>query len=164
MGALENEFGTIPWDLGLVRVATKATTLQAKVQRQLSLENQVLRVAVQIPGSQLQVEQTTAMEQLLKSLERVIDPAKVSEGKSLIEKLRGCLRLSSGRRRRDKGGGWQYSEMFMLEAVLFADHLRQVHDGDALADAVRRTLVRLSAFGFFDEVVLVSLMKLFEIG
>ena len=79
------------------------------------------------------------IEKIINSLRTMLAPEYSIEGQRLLTELGECLRLTCGRQKR-KGGGWQYMDSFMLDAVIFADNLRPLYDGDLLQDSVKRTL------------------------
>lgn len=140
---LEVRFGMeIPWND--VRLSARTTQLSQKVSRALPTDDGNQAKYVTCPGfSAIQdgslTKNPSEVQKLLDSLLKLIDPNFHTEGETLVQSLRDCLRLPCGRVRRSSGG-WQYADSFMLDCVLFADNLRPLHDGDLMQDSVKQFL------------------------
>lgn len=141
MASLQEQFGeTLPWLEGRVRVATRETQLQRRLSRQLSgsvggTKGITLQWA---PPPVTPAEAPERIQEILAELLKFIDQGDAASCKPLVLELRQSLNVVCGMQGRAKGGV-QYSPNFILDAVLFADSLRQVYDRDAMAKAVRQT-------------------------
>ena len=134
---LQTKFGPIPWDdIRLVVRTDSHTDGRAK-----AVQSAGCRTLVSFPGEfATQPEGNPGtIATILNSLRTMLAPEHSIEGQGLLTELGECLRLTCGRQKR-KGGGWQYIDSFMLDAVIFADNLRPLYDGDLMQDSVKRTL------------------------
>ena len=78
----------------------------------------------------------------LESLAQLIQPEKIEQANALLKELKSALKLTCGRQARRKGG-WEYTDMFLLDSVLLADNLRSVHEGDVMRNAVRQNFEQI---------------------
>lgn len=144
LNELQSMFGKIPWDEGLVRAATRTTAYQTKVQSRLTngFESEQI-LAVIPPGVSGNAHaMVSEIDAKLESLAQLIQPEKIEQANALLKELKSALKLTCGRQARRKGG-WEYTDMFLLDSVLLADNLRSVHEGDVMRNAVRQNFEQI---------------------
>ena len=142
LSQLEERFETMPWDNGMVRVASRTTALLERAKKRSDQNPDKVVVAVLPPGASADLGPThySRVHAILDSILGLIPPEKINEGTLLVSELRQTLEVICGRESRSKGG-WQYSNDFMLDSVLFADNLRPAHEQDLMNTTVKQSLV-----------------------
>lgn len=153
MDSLQQRFGALSWTSGRARVATLQTRRQERLARQ---QSGVVNYAQPMSGSSAGVflpwvkqsegeasssDSIGRIESILSQLLNHIEQGDAASCKPLVLELQKSLTVVCGVERRAKHGGVQYAANFILDAVLFADTLRQVYDSNAMSNAVRRYLV-----------------------
>ena len=138
----------MPWEDGLVRVASERTAPSKKLGQALVLQSAdvkcktaVICPGVDLPGANADFAHPgSAIDVLLKSLLDLVPMEQKDVGRDLVEQLQNALRLTSGRQSRRKGG-WEYAHEFLLDAVLLAEKLRPIfHAGkhNVMEEAVQQ--------------------------
>ena len=82
----------------------------------------------------------SAIDALFQTLLTHIDHQKWESARETTLQLYKCLRVTSGKQSRSKGG-WQYTPLYIADSVLFADLLCHLQEkSDVMTQAVHLTL------------------------
>ena len=154
--ALEQSYGEIDWD-ECVRTGTLESKRYAKSFKRTcrtgtdtDSQTSAGRIVV-APGTVGRVPAQSEIDKLFASIIANIDAGKLDTAKDELFQLQNCLKVTSGRESRRRGG-WHYAADFVLDTVLFADLLRNLQSGcDVMSKAVKLTLGSVTVVSHFGD-------------